>query len=114
MKKIRREAGITVREMAKYLNITPALLCRIETRCVEPSHDILTKIAERLNISEHNLMETWEKHQSEEDRDLAMIAKGMSNCCNAPLDCSHVIRSGSYEGHGPRFCSKCKRVVFWV
>ena len=42
------------------------------------------------------------------------IFADLSPCCKAPLDKTQVIQSGKYKNHGPRFCSKCKRVVFMV
>lgn len=38
----------------------------------------------------------------------AAVAAGVSPCCKAPLDRSHVDASGT----GPRFCSACKELVF--
>ena len=40
--------------------------------------------------------------------------EGISICCKAPIDDSHVIESGEHKGHGPRFCSKCKKCVYMV
>lgn len=37
-----------------------------------------------------------------------------SVCCGAELDCSHVIPGGPHKGHGPRYCSKCGKVVYIV
>ena len=42
-----------------------------------------------------------------------MVA-GISECCHALIDESHVIKEGSYKGHGIRFCSECKKVLFIV
>ena len=39
---------------------------------------------------------------------------GISSCCKAPIDESQVIRTGQHKNHGPRFCSKCKKMVFRV
>ena len=45
---------------------------------------------------------------------LSMVDSGISPCCEAPLDESQVIRGGRHDGHGPRFCTKCKKWVFSV
>lgn len=53
---------------------------------------------------------TLEELEAEEQKwkaAFAAITAGLSPCCNAPLDESHV-RGGT----GPRFCSKCKTFVF--
>lgn len=42
------------------------------------------------------------------------LARGVSACCDAPLDDSRVIREGRHRGHGGRYCSKCGKVAFWV
>lgn len=43
-----------------------------------------------------------------------LINSGLSPCCKAKLDESQVIKEGRFEGHGPRFCSKCKKWVYSV
>ena len=45
---------------------------------------------------------------------IELIAKGFSPCCEAPIDKSRVIAEGRHKGHGARFCSKCKKVVYMV
>jgi len=44
----------------------------------------------------------------------AMLRNKLSACCGAPLEESQVIKDGPRAGHGPRFCSKCKELQFWV
>lgn len=51
------------------------------------------------------------KGNAEAERVIACLERGVSPCCEAPLDLSHVIKSGRYKGHGKRFCSQCRR---WV
>lgn len=51
------------------------------------------------------------KDQEEVAKILRMVGEGISPCCNAPLDKSQVIVGGQYDGHGPQFCSKCKKFV---
>ena len=45
---------------------------------------------------------------------LDCIQRGLSPCCEAPLDNREVLTSGEFKGHGPRFCSKCGKLVFMV
>lgn len=42
------------------------------------------------------------------------LMNNVSSCCYAELDESQVIQEGPHAGHGPRFCSKCKKVAFMV
>ena len=44
----------------------------------------------------------------------ACLVNEVSPCCNAPIDKSQVIRSGPHKNHGPRYCSKCGKLVFRV
>ena len=37
------------------------------------------------------------------EESLAKLMRGVSQCCEAPIDESQVITSGPYKGHGPRF-----------
>jgi hypothetical protein len=43
-----------------------------------------------------------------------LMKRGLSDCCEAPIDESRVTKAGSFKGHGPRFCSKCRRLLFMV
>jgi hypothetical protein len=45
---------------------------------------------------------------------LVLLEVGISQCCFAEIDTSHVIPHGRYKNHGARVCSKCKRVVYRV
>lgn len=42
------------------------------------------------------------------------LSRKVSSCCEAEIDESHVIKSGPCKGHGKRFCSKCKKLVYMV
>jgi hypothetical protein len=42
------------------------------------------------------------------------MKRNVSSCCEAPIDESQVITEGQFKGHGPRYCSKCKRCVYMV
>ena len=41
-------------------------------------------------------------------------ARGLSDCCEAAIDERAVITAGRNKGHGPRFCSACKRCLYMV
>lgn len=58
--------------------------------------------------------EELESKNKARDRFVNLLSKGLSDCCEAPIDQSQVISDGRYKGHGRMFCSKCKRVVFVV
>jgi hypothetical protein len=47
-------------------------------------------------------------------RHMELMRQGLSGCCEAPFDTSHVLTSGRFKGHGPRYCSKCKALCFVV
>jgi hypothetical protein len=52
--------------------------------------------------------------EARQARAFELLGRGLSECCEAPIDESQVISTPPHIGHGPRFCSKCKRVAFWV
>lgn len=54
------------------------------------------------------------KEEAEFQRVMDMFAKDISPCCEAPIDKSQVIQSGTHKNHGPRFCSKCGKMVYMV
>jgi hypothetical protein len=48
------------------------------------------------------------------ERTMRLMMEGLSSCCEAPIDESQVIAEGQHKGHGPRFCSKCKKLAYMV
>ncbi len=58
--------------------------------------------------------EEIEAEEKEFERLQELIQAGKSPCCEAPIDESRVITTGRHEGHGPRYCSKCKKLVYLV
>jgi hypothetical protein len=48
------------------------------------------------------------------DEDMKTLAAGLSICCKAPLDRSHLLQSGRWKGNGWVYCSSCKRPVMHV
>jgi hypothetical protein len=49
----------------------------------------------------------WDEHMD-------LLMAGRSSCCGAEIDESHAIKDGPHKGHGPRFCSECKKLAFYV
>lgn len=43
-----------------------------------------------------------------------LMRRGLSGCCEAPIDERAVIREGRHKGHGMRYCSKCGKYLFMV
>ena len=58
--------------------------------------------------------EEIEQEEREIQEIIKNIASGVSSCCKAPIDESRVIPDGQHKGHGPRYCSKCKKLVYMV
>lgn len=59
------------------------------------------------------------KQRELEDKKIAedtikMLKDNLSPCCNVDIDKSAVIKEGAHKGHGGRYCSKCKKLLFWV
>jgi len=54
------------------------------------------------------------QQEVEFERHMDLLRQGLSGCCEAPIDTSQVIAAGRHKNHGPRFCSKCKKVMFIV
>lgn len=55
-----------------------------------------------------------EAEEAETKRFLDCLDRGVSGCCEAPINETQVIRNGPHKGHGPRFCSKCGKLAFMV
>lgn len=58
--------------------------------------------------------EELDAEEAKHQRWLDCLKRGVSSCCEAPIDESQVITEGSHKGHGPRFCSKCGKLVYRV
>ena len=58
--------------------------------------------------------EEIDKEIADMERTNDLILKNLSPCCEAEIDQSQVIKDGSHKGHGPRYCSKCKKFVYIV
>jgi len=54
------------------------------------------------------------QQEVEFEHHMDLLRQGLSGCCEAPINTSRVIAAGRHKNHGPRFCSKCKKVVFVV
>ena len=52
--------------------------------------------------------------EADMQRHIDLMRQGLSSCCEAPFNTSRVITSGQFKNHGPRFCSKCKRLCFMI
>jgi hypothetical protein len=61
-----------------------------------------------------NTPEEMAEQDAAYDQAVARIKQGLSPCCGAEIDDSNVAESGRRKGHGPRYCSRCKKVAFIV
>lgn len=52
--------------------------------------------------------------KAERDHHYECFKKGISPCCNVPINDSRVIKEGRHKGHGARYCSKCGKCLFIV
>lgn len=58
--------------------------------------------------------EELEQQRADFEARLEALRQNLSPCCRAELDMSHVITEGMFKNHGPRFCTKCGKVVYIV
>lgn len=54
------------------------------------------------------------EQEASASRKFDLLRKGLSDCCEAPVDESRVIKEGRHKGHGRRYCSKCGKCLFVV
>lgn len=54
------------------------------------------------------------QREAEHERRCELLRNGLSPCCEAPVDESQVITSGRFKGHGSRYCSKCRKLLYTV
>lgn len=58
--------------------------------------------------------EIVEARRAANRRRMELLSRGLSDCCEASIDTRNVVTEGRYKGHGPRYCSKCHRLLFYV
>ena len=58
--------------------------------------------------------EEWGARDAERERVMDYMFRGISPCCEAEIDTRQVIQTGPYKGHGRRYCSKCRRLIYLV
>lgn len=71
-------------------------------------------IVQECNCYEPTSREEVEADQKLMDYAMDCLRKGITSCCEAKVDKSHVIIDGPHKGHGPRYCSKCGKLAFMV
>lgn len=123
-RKLRRESGRTLADVAEIAGCSISDASRIERDQMAPyPSEILEKILCKFGcLNKHCFLMTYalayqEPEFSPELEHAEKVLRGEVSdtfCCNAPIDTSHVIREGRNKNHGPRFCSKCKKLLFMV
>ncbi len=66
--------------------------------------------------------EKYEVHTEDEVQEMVRemehcldcMTRGVSSCCEAEIDKSHLIKEGPHKGHGRAFCSKCQKCVYVI
>ena len=90
--------------------------CFLRLPCMGGKPGTITRghAIEPCDLYEPHTREEVEAQDKEFKRTIDLMKQGLSSCCEAPIDESHVIPDGQHKGHGPRYCSKCKRCVYMV
>jgi len=108
-------AGIGVERCRKEIEYDSVMIeaaGRCAFPCVPPSSigDLRAECLERRLPTPEEL----DAEDARAEREDELLAKGLSFCCEAPLDERRVILEGRRAGHGPRLCSECGKIVFVV
>jgi len=69
---------------------------------------------EPCDLHEPHTREEIEAEDKAFQRAMELMKQGLSSCCEAPIDTSHVIPDGKHKNHGPRYCSECGRLAYMV
>lgn len=114
-KKIKCKAGVSYYELAK-IDELGSFGCGLRNPCGGKKPG---------SIDNGETIQLCEKYESLSEQEIQkriddfkrsdrLMMQGLSSCCEAPIDESRVITEGQHKNHGPRFCSKCKKLVFMV
>ena len=101
-------AGVRYRDLTGYV---PGGIAERSLPCLPPPHNLPLAACPYLAFKTAEEIEAEEKAW---ERSVDLLRRGLSPCCEAPLDVSHVIERGRHKGHGPRFCSKCRQLCMMV
>lgn len=109
------KAGISYYELAK-IDELGYIGCGLRTPCggENPGSGIRGQIVQKCDKYEAISKEAIQKEIDGHDRTMKLMMQGLSSCCEAKIDESHVITEGEHKGHGPRFCSKCHKLAYMV
>lgn len=88
--------------------------CRLPCMGKEPGTEDNGQIVQPCEQYESTPREDIEQAERDMERAIELMKKGLSSCCEATIDESHVIREGEHKGHGPRYCSECGKVAYMV
>lgn len=90
---------------------------RCESKVEYPSDvDVCFGMGGEIDCGGYNPLNTEElaAKEAKTQRHMDLMRRGLSSCCESPFDTRHVTTSGQFKGHGPRYCSKCKKLLFMV
>lgn len=95
-------------------------ICYKDVRVVNPGHGNgvsypctpnMNESGAKCSSLEFYTPEEIAQQERETGEYVELILSGISPCCKAEIDKSHLIPSGRYKGHGKAYCSKCRRCI---
>lgn len=102
-------AGVSYYELMK-IDELGVLGCCCRVPCGGKTGDSIHTCDKYQPLSEQEIqaeIDAWEETTR-------CLQEGISNCCKAPIDESRAIKEGPHKGHGPRYCSKCRKLAYIV
>lgn len=109
------KAGVNYHKLMRITELGDAgCLCRIPCTGDVPGTQVRTQTVEPCEKYDPMTEAEIQQEEREIQERMEEIRRDISPCCKAPIDHSRSITDGEYKGHGPHYCSKCKRLVYMV
>ena len=98
VKQLRRDAGLTMDELAKKLDVTKSRINMWENKGVVPRHDVLTGIATLFNVTiDYLLGHDSDNADQPEDPRLEYLQRGLKQMDRKELEKAEILLKAMFE-----------------
>lgn len=98
VKQLRKEAGLTMEEFAKELDITKSRVNMWENKGVVPRHDVLTRVASTFNVTTDYLLGYDANNADQiEDPKLEYLQRGLKQMNKKELEKAEMLLKAMFE-----------------
>ena len=97
IKQLRQEAGLTMEELARKLDVTKSRVNMWENKGVVPRHDVLTKVASIFSVTTDYLLGYDSENINSEDPKLEYLQRGLKKMDKNELETAEKLLKAMFE-----------------